>query len=475
MVQLAARGLHAAPLQQRNYPCDDFIFDLFGLINLNETGEHAFQRQLYLCMFAQALKMKAQVESWKSKNIWGLLLWQYNEIWPTGGWGSIEYGTPTTGQVLGGRWKPLQHFLKASSFAPVAASCDTAEALALCYVRNDLPTAQELAVSVSLFHFATGASSLVSARKLSLPPGAGAMDFFCADNDANATTTTGGGGGGGRSTPCSPWDAVLGGGGNCTASTCMLNVTVADAATGRRASSNLLALGPPGRFELPPSQVSARAVAVAVGDGDSASMAVEVTATKSAVYVWLSSLAHGHFEENGFAMAAGTKTVAFVPHGAANASALASTLRVEHLQPYLPPLPPSPPSPSPRPPPPPPPPCVVAKLPSLPPSPPFCFFEKRRTALFVGGRACLVATTPSAWGVGRGGGQARKSKAPARTAVHRRCASVPLDRDRHPPPGPPPPPPPPSHGCTFKGGTDFKAGGIGGAQASATPEACCGQ
>ena len=37
---------------------------------------------------------------------------RYNEIWPTGGWGSIEYGTVgyTKGQVLGGRWKPLQHW-----------------------------------------------------------------------------------------------------------------------------------------------------------------------------------------------------------------------------------------------------------------------------------------------------------------------------------------------------------------------------
>ena len=74
--------VHTPPFHQRNYPCDDFIFDVFGAVDLNQTGAAAFKRQLYLCMFAQGLKMKAQVESWKSKNIWGLLLWQYNEIWP---------------------------------------------------------------------------------------------------------------------------------------------------------------------------------------------------------------------------------------------------------------------------------------------------------------------------------------------------------------------------------------------------------
>jgi hypothetical protein len=37
-----------------------------------------------------------------------MMTWsRYNEIWPTGGWGSIEYGSAVPGQVEGGRWKPL--------------------------------------------------------------------------------------------------------------------------------------------------------------------------------------------------------------------------------------------------------------------------------------------------------------------------------------------------------------------------------
>ena len=79
---------------ERNYACDRWIYSYFRLIDLNETGADALQRQLYFCMFGQALYMKAQVEGWRSNNIWGLLTWQYNEVWPTGGWGSIEYGSP---------------------------------------------------------------------------------------------------------------------------------------------------------------------------------------------------------------------------------------------------------------------------------------------------------------------------------------------------------------------------------------------
>lgn len=30
------------------------------------------------------------IEERRSKNEFGIIVWQFNEIWPTGGWGSIE-------------------------------------------------------------------------------------------------------------------------------------------------------------------------------------------------------------------------------------------------------------------------------------------------------------------------------------------------------------------------------------------------
>ena len=58
----------------------------FGPRNLSLTGTRAFQEQTYLCMLAQGLQRKADVESWLSTNIFIVLMWQLGEIWPTGGW-----------------------------------------------------------------------------------------------------------------------------------------------------------------------------------------------------------------------------------------------------------------------------------------------------------------------------------------------------------------------------------------------------
>ena len=101
-------------MAQRNYPCDSIIASYFYASPnyFGATGKDAFRRQLYHCMIGQALQMKGTIETRRSKNEMGHLLWQLNEIWPTGGWGSLEYSAPNgldahQGQVIGGRWKPL--------------------------------------------------------------------------------------------------------------------------------------------------------------------------------------------------------------------------------------------------------------------------------------------------------------------------------------------------------------------------------
>ena len=84
-------GMHTTPFKERNYPCDPIVLSYFGQhMNLSEVGQFPFKKQMYLCMLGAALQRKADVESWRSTNIFGSLMWQLNEIWPTGGWGSIE-------------------------------------------------------------------------------------------------------------------------------------------------------------------------------------------------------------------------------------------------------------------------------------------------------------------------------------------------------------------------------------------------
>ena len=113
-------------MAQRNYPMDSIIAAYFGLdmARLDEVGEAAFARQLWMSMAAQALVLTTEVTTRRSHNTWGSLIWQLNEIWPTGGWGVIEYGGLgfTAGQVGGGRWKVAQHVLARHAYRDVITS-----------------------------------------------------------------------------------------------------------------------------------------------------------------------------------------------------------------------------------------------------------------------------------------------------------------------------------------------------------------
>lgn len=87
-------------------------------------------------MIAQVFWIKGRVETMRTHNSFGMLLWQLNENWPTGGWGCIEYG-PQRGKEqyeMGGRWKPIMYLLKRSLFQDVTMSCGEDN---LCFVVND--------------------------------------------------------------------------------------------------------------------------------------------------------------------------------------------------------------------------------------------------------------------------------------------------------------------------------------------------
>jgi len=127
-------------LAQRNYPCDTYIQKAFGdVIGLDAVGEMAFQAHLYQCLIAQTLWLKNTIEARRSENSFGLLIWQLNENWPTGGWGLVEYsGDPKSqtlpGQIIGGRWKPMMHLMRKSLFRDVVAACGSDKQ---CFIRND--------------------------------------------------------------------------------------------------------------------------------------------------------------------------------------------------------------------------------------------------------------------------------------------------------------------------------------------------
>jgi beta-mannosidase len=77
-------------MAERNYSCDSHIQAYFGYTeaSLSESGSAAFQKQLYMCLIAQTLWMKGEIESRRSRNMYGNLVrcggsWSWPEPKPS--------------------------------------------------------------------------------------------------------------------------------------------------------------------------------------------------------------------------------------------------------------------------------------------------------------------------------------------------------------------------------------------------------
>ena len=57
-------------------------FDMDKL-QVDEVGEEVLKKQLWQCMISQALELKGDIETRRAGNTFGIIVWQYNEIWPT--------------------------------------------------------------------------------------------------------------------------------------------------------------------------------------------------------------------------------------------------------------------------------------------------------------------------------------------------------------------------------------------------------
>jgi len=313
-------------MAQRNYPCDNLINVYFGVHPdeyFNMTGESVFKQQLYQCMLSQALHVKADIETQRSRNELGCLVWQLNEIWPTGGWGSLEYGTPVKGQVLGGRWKPLHYFYRSSVFADVMAACGAG---GRCYVKNDGNKAFEGSCTVSALEFSTGGITVLATQHFSgasrLPAGPGIKRHFQLSETIDGTAH-------------------------------LLVARCVDS-TGHPVSVNEIALVPPKSMTLPSAAVTAL---VADKHNEDGSVNITLSTDRPALYVVLTTRAQGRFSHNAFALvplASASEQAALFFHGhapgevgevskavvrfwpfgsdAADIAALKSSLRIEHLQ-----------------------------------------------------------------------------------------------------------------------------------------------
>eukprot|EP00041_Stephanoeca_diplocostata_P035688 m.1267906 g.1267906 ORF g.1267906 m.1267906 type:complete len:334 (-) comp24743_c0_seq21:1549-2550(-) len=277
--------------------------------DLNQTGEDALKKQLYQSMVGQALFVKAEVEGWRTSNLWGLFTWQYNEIWPCGGWGSIEYGAPSVeGQVIGGRWKPLQYLLRSTVytdvFATCCARCSGGTDQPNCVVKNDGVYDFNGTVSVSTFPFTSGVSQPLREVHVRLMGGQQDAVWFSIDFPADPTRVA-----------------------------LEISVTVAGGASPAVVSSNFMLLAPPTALVLPDVTVTATVSDTVQADG-TAVITVRCTGG-AAVGVVLTTLAQGRFGDQLLHISpTEPRSVSFVPlEGfALDLPLLKQTLRVEHMQ-----------------------------------------------------------------------------------------------------------------------------------------------
>ena len=258
--------------------------------------------------------------------------------------GSLEYGGPKPGQLLGGRWKPLHYWYRRSIFAPVMATCGLASSrpphdhsppLVQCYAKNDLPLPFDGEVRVDRVHLMSGTVTQVDRRQLTMAAGAGTSEWWTLNAAVNATVEV---------LKVTVVEAPITGAATPAGTRAGAAVARAPpaAAKGKNRSllcDNTLLFTTPQGLQLPAAHVTFSVGSFTPGTSRTVPILVRTNAT--ALYVTLTSTAAGRFSDNAFLMLASESPVQvdFVPFGggavdAATADALQRSLRVEHAQIY---------------------------------------------------------------------------------------------------------------------------------------------
>lgn len=352
------------PLSQRNYPCVNFWYSYYGSLvlpsglSINSTGVEEFRAQLYLCQLASSLQLKQLVEQHRAENIWGLVTWMAEEIWPVlGGWGSIEYTNPvgTPGQVLGGRWKTTHYWLMNQLFRDIFITCGDD---LRCYVRNDNPVSGLKNAYITLIlislQSSTAPVTLLPFSLVNLPRGGNSMYWFCANNP-NTSTCNG-----------STWNTILSSYGcSSTGNDCILRAQVYDSTQSTVLASNDILFTIPGNLLLSGNRCTTTTPATATADtakenitmvmnnnkttatyvtylvadsiNNDGTINITVTSLNGvSLYVTFTTLAHGRFTDNGFNLLTNeTRLLVFYPFTDNQYDELRTTLRIDYLNEYV--------------------------------------------------------------------------------------------------------------------------------------------
>jgi hypothetical protein len=266
------------------------------------------KKATWQCMIGQALVMKQDIETRRSVNQMGHLIWQFNEVWATGGWGSVEYGPASnfaTGQVVGGRWKPLHYWYKASLFQEVMATCNNG----LCYLRNDrsgLPI-NNGRIHISSVSVIDWSSQILFDAPVNMAPGPAVIQWFSIN----------------------PVPA------NQIASTVLLS-QIWDTDGTTVLSNNVILLTTPGNMTGLARNPTV-SLTVAPSPSSDGSVAITVTTDKTLLYFTMTTLAAGRFNDNAVLLLPGTTTFNFIPviNNPVDMQLLTSSIRYEHVATYM--------------------------------------------------------------------------------------------------------------------------------------------
>ena len=223
----------------------------------------------------------------------------------------MEWGRPDTpGQVTGGRWKPIHHWLRDNLFTDYMIACgvnattaytSTSSSL-LCFVKNDLHHSSNGHAVISVINLSGAPTSVLHSEPLSLSAGPGSVSFFSVPPPANRTGVV------------------------------LRTDYVSD--NRRLLASNLAFLAPP--YQL---QLQAVELKTSVADRPNHDGSINVTVSKSgqgvALFVTLTTRAEGRFSRNAFLMEGRQERLTFEPWVGDQVALLATSLRVEHAGMYL--------------------------------------------------------------------------------------------------------------------------------------------
>lgn len=195
----------------------------------------------------------------------------------------------------------MQYWYLKSIYADVMASCGQG---GTCFVKNDSPMEFNGNVTITSYKFATGESTVLAKKTVSLAAGPGVTHWFNVTFPEDLTQE-------------------------------IITAVVSkykDSGETEIWSDNLIPLTAPAKMDLPKADVKFTVATAVATDG---SVDITVTTDKVALYVTLTTLADGRFSDNAFLLLPDKPAkIQFLPFGEVDMSKLHSSLRMEHVASY---------------------------------------------------------------------------------------------------------------------------------------------